>query len=279
MLDRKRIAVVMPAYNAAETLRRTFAEIPRGIVDDIILTDDASADSTVALAAELGIHTIRHDRNRGYGGNQKTCYAAALARGADIVVMLHPDYQYTPRLITAMAAMLTSGQFDAVLASRILGRGALQGGMPVYKYVANRGLTLVENLLLGIKLSEYHTGYRGWTREVLERLPLLACSDDFVFDNQMIVQALQFGFRIGEISCPTKYFPEASSIGFARSVTYGLGVLRTALDFRLHRMGVMSAAIFEDSAGLRLAGLGQALDVRPDEGENDRQELDDHEPP
>jgi glycosyltransferase involved in cell wall biosynthesis len=271
MLDQKRIAVVMPAYNAAATLRQTYEEIPHGIVDDIILTDDASADATVALAAELGIHTIRHDRNRGYGGNQKTCYAAALARGADIVVMLHPDYQYTPRLITAMAAMLTSGQFDAVLASRILGRGALKGGMPVYKYIANRGLTLVENLLLGIKLSEYHTGYRGWTREVLERLPLLACSDDFVFDNQMIVQALRFGFRIGEISCPTKYFPEASSIGFGRSVTYGLGVLRTAAAFRLHRMGVLSPAIFEDSAELRLSGLGQALDVRPDEGEKDSQ--------
>jgi glycosyltransferase involved in cell wall biosynthesis len=279
MLDEKRIAVVMPAYNAAATLRQTFSEIPHGIVDDIILTDDASADATVALAAELGIHTIRHDRNRGYGGNQKTCYAAALARGADIVVMLHPDYQYTPRLITAMAAMLTSGQFDAVLASRILGRGALKGGMPVYKYIANRGLTLVENLLLGIKLSEYHTGYRGFTREVLERLPLLACSDDFVFDNQMIVQALQFGFRIGEISCPTKYFPEASSIGFGRSVTYGLGVLRTAVAFRLHRMGFGSAGIFEDSAGLRLVGFSQALDVRPDESEEDRQELSDHKPP
>jgi glycosyltransferase involved in cell wall biosynthesis len=253
MLDHKRIAVVLPAYNAAKTLRQTYAEIPRDIVDDIILTDDASSDDTVALARALGIHTIRHDRNRGYGGNQKTCYAAALARGADIVVMLHPDYQYTPRLVTAMASMLTSGQFDAVLASRILGRGALRGGMPLYKYVANRILTLAENIMLGIKLSEYHTGYRAWTRAVLERLPLLACSDDFVFDNQMIAQAVQFGFSIGEISCPTKYFPEASSINFRRSTIYGFGVLRTALDFRLHRLGVYTAPIFADAPAARLS--------------------------
>jgi glycosyltransferase involved in cell wall biosynthesis len=253
MLDHKRIAVVLPAYNAAKTLRQTYAEIPHDIVDDIILTDDASSDDTVALARELGIHTIRHDRNRGYGGNQKTCYAAALARGADIVVMLHPDYQYTPRLVTAMASMLTSGQFDAVLASRILGRGALRGGMPLYKYVANRILTLAENIMLGIKLSEYHTGYRAWTRAVLERLPLLACSDDFVFDNQMIAQAVQCGFSIGEISCPTKYFPEASSINFRRSTIYGFGVLRTALDFRLHRLGVYTAPIFADAPAARLS--------------------------
>jgi glycosyltransferase involved in cell wall biosynthesis len=252
MLDQKQITVVLPAYNAARTLRQTYAEIPHDIVDDIILTDDASSDGTVALAQELGIHTIRHDRNRGYGGNQKTCYAAALARGADIVVMLHPDYQYTPRLVTAMASMLTSGQFDAVLASRILGRGALRGGMPLYKYVANRGLTLAENMMLGIKLSEYHTGYRAWTRAVLERLPLLACSDDFVFDNQMIAQAVQCGFSIGEISCPTKYFPEASSINFRRSTIYGLGVLRTALDFRLNRMGLYTSPIFADAPAARL---------------------------
>jgi glycosyltransferase involved in cell wall biosynthesis len=259
MLDRKRITVVLPAYNAARTLQRTYAEIPQDIVDDVILTDDASADGTVALAEKLGIHTIRHDRNRGYGGNQKTCYEAALARGADIVVMLHPDYQYTPRLVAAMAAMLTSGQFDAVLGSRILGRGALQGGMPVYKYVANRALTLAENLLLGIKLSEYHTGYRAWTRQVLERLPLRACSDDFVFDNQMIAQAVQFGFKIGEISCPTKYMPEASSINFQRSTVYGLGVLKTALDFRLNRLGLHRAAIFEDAAVFRLAAAKPEL--------------------
>jgi glycosyltransferase involved in cell wall biosynthesis len=252
MLDGKKIAVVLPAYNAARTLEQTFAEIPLDIVDDVILTDDASKDGTIAAAAALGIYTIRHQRNIGYGGNQKTCYAAALARGADIIVMLHPDYQYTPRLITAMASMLTSGHFDAVLASRILGRGALAGGMPLYKYIANRLLTLVENMLLGIKLSEYHTGYRAWTREVLERLPLRACSDDFVFDNQMIAQAVQFGFRIGEISCPTRYFAEASSINFRRSVIYGFGVLRTALEFRLHRLGFYRAPIFEDAAAARL---------------------------
>ena len=255
MLDRKKITVVLPAYNAVRTLRQTYAEIPHDIVDDIILTDDASRDDTAALALELGIHTIRHERNRGYGGNQKTCYTAALERGADIVVMLHPDYQYTPRLVTAMASMLTSEQFDAVLASRILGRGALRGGMPLYKYIANRGLTLAENMMLGIKLSEYHTGYRAWTRAVLERLPLLACSDDFVFDNQMIAQAVQFGFSIGEISCPTKYFPEASSINFRRSTVYGLGVLRTALDFRLNRMGLGTAPIFADVPSARLAAV------------------------
>jgi glycosyltransferase involved in cell wall biosynthesis len=252
MLDGKKIAVVLPAYNAARTLQQTYAEIPHDIVDDVILTDDASKDGTIAAAAALGIYTIRHQHNTGYGGNQKTCYAAALARGADIIVMLHPDYQYTPRLITAMASMLTSGHFDAVLASRILGRGALAGGMPLYKYIANRVLTLVENMLLGIKLSEYHTGYRAWTREVLERLPLRACSDDFVFDNQMIAQAVQFGFRIGEISCPTRYFAEASSINFRRSVIYGFGVLRTALAFRLHRLGFLRAPIFEDAASARL---------------------------
>lgn len=250
---------MLPAYNAARTLRQTYAEIPHDIVDDVILTDDASTDSTVLLAEELGIHTLRHDRNRGYGGNQKTCYAAALERGADIVVMLHPDYQYTPRLVTAMASMLTSGHFDAVLASRILGRGALQGGMPAYKYVANRALTLVENLLLGIKLSEYHTGFRAWTREVLERLPLGACSDDFVFDNQMIAQAVRFGFKLGEISCPTRYFAEASSINFRRSTIYGLGVLRTAVDFRLDRMGLHKAPIFEDLTESRLTALNSTL--------------------
>ena len=252
MLHGKKITVILPAYNASRTLRQTYAEIPLDIVDDIILTDDASSDGTAALAEELGIHTIRHDRNRGYGGNQKTCYAAALDRGADIVVMLHPDYQYTPKLVTAMASMLTSDHFDGVFASRILGRGALQGGMPVYKYVANRALTFFENLLLGIKLSEYHTGYRAWTRQVLERLPLTACSDDFVFDNQMIAQAVKFGFRLGELSCPTKYFPEASSINFRRSTIYGLGVLRTAVDFRLDQMGLHRASIFEDLIEMRL---------------------------
>jgi glycosyltransferase involved in cell wall biosynthesis len=255
MLHGSRITIVLPAYNAAQTLRRTHAEIPHDIVDDIILTDDASTDETVTEALKLGLHVIRHDQNRGYGGNQKTCYQEALARGADIVVMLHPDYQYSPRLVTAMAAMLTSRQFDAVLASRILGRGALCGGMPLYKYLANRALTFAENLLLGIKLSEYHTGYRAWTREVLERLPLLACSNDFVFDNQMIAQTVHFGYRIGEISCPTNYFPEASSINFQRSVTYGLGVLRTAAQFRLNRLGLYEAPIFEERDEARLRKL------------------------
>ena len=244
MIENRRIAVVLPAYNAAKTLRVTYEEIPKDIVDDIILTDDASADDTVKVAAELGIHTIRHIDNRGYGGNQKTCYRAALERGADIVVMLHPDYQYTPKLVTAMAAMLVSGHFDAVLGSRILGKGALAGGMPLYKYIANRGLTAIENLLLGVKLSEFHTGYRAWTRQVLETLPLEACSDDFVFDNQMIAQVVHYGFRIGELSCPARYFAEASSINFKRSVVYGLGVLDTAVRFRLNRMGAVQSPLF-----------------------------------
>ena len=252
MISNRKVTVVLPAYNAARTLRQTVAEIPRDIVDDVILTDDASRDDTVAVARELGLHTLRHDRNRGYGGNQKTCYQAALDRGADIVVMLHPDYQYTPRLVTAMASMIASDQFDVVLGSRILGRGALAGGMPVYKYIANRALTLTQNLLIGAKLSEYHTGYRAWSRPVLERLPLLARSDDFVFDNQMLAQAVHFGFRIGEISCPTKYFAEASSINLQRSVVYGLGVLQTAATFRLQRMGLAHSPLFADGADLRL---------------------------
>lgn len=252
MLSNKRIAVILPAYNAAKTLRRTFDEIPRDIADDIILTDDASRDDTADLARELGIHTLRHDRNRGYGGNQKTCYAAALARGADIVVMLHPDYQYAPRLLTAMAAMIASEEYDAVLASRILGRGALAGGMPLYKYAANRLLTLLQNLLIGQKLSEFHTGYRAWSRAVLERLPLLHCSDDFVFDNQMITQAVHFGFRVGEISCPARYFPEASSINFRRSVVYGVGVLRTSVQYRMQHLGLRTSPLFDSSGAGRL---------------------------
>lgn len=252
MLDGKRIAVVMPAYNAAKTLSRTVAEIPRDIVDDIILTDDASRDDTVRIAKSLGLHTLRHESNRGYGGNQKTCYASALERGADVVVMLHPDYQYTPRLVAAMASMVVSGHFDVVLASRILGKGALVGGMPLYKYVANRALTLTENILIGQKLSEYHTGYRAWSRAALEKLPLLACSDDFVFDNQMIAQAVYFGFSIGEISCPTKYFDEASSINFRRSVRYGFGVLGTAMEFRLKKMGFSKSELFIDDQTKRI---------------------------
>jgi glycosyltransferase involved in cell wall biosynthesis len=245
MIANRRVTVILPAYNAGKTLERTCAEIPRDIVDDVILTDDASRDDTVAVATALGLHTIRHARNRGYGGNQKTCYAAALERGADIVIMLHPDYQYSPRLIPAMAGMLASGHYDAVLASRILGNGALAGGMPLYKYIANRGLTFVQNVLMGAKLSEYHSGYRAWTAEVLRALPLDRCSDDFVFDNQMLSMALYAGFRVGEISCPTKYFPEASSINLRRSSIYGLGVLRTAAQYRLHRMGLQKSPLFD----------------------------------
>ena len=247
MLADKKVTVVLPAYNAGKTLRWTYDDLPHDIVDDVILTDDASSDGTYQLAADLGIFVIRHDKNRGYGGNQKTCYAAALARGADIVVMLHPDYQYTPKLVTAMAAMIASGEFDAVLGSRILGRGALQGGMPLYKYIFNRFLTATQNLLVGHKLSEYHTGYRAWSRRILERLPLHKCSDDFVFDNQMLSQAIFFGFNIGEISCPTKYFPEASSINFRRSLVYGLGVLQTSLQFRLVRMRLSNSPIFTET--------------------------------
>lgn len=252
MLNQKKIAVVLPAYNAARTLKRTIDEIPREIVDDVILTDDASCDDTAGLARQLGIATIVHQANLGYGGNQKTCYAAALERGADVVVMLHPDYQYTPHLVPAMASMITSGEYDCVLGSRILGGGALRGGMPRYKYISNRVLTLAQNLLMGQKMSEYHTGYRGWSRTVLERLPLLRCSDDFVFDNQMLVQAIYLGFRVAEISCPTKYFAEASSINFRRSVVYGLGVLRTAAEYRLKKWGLANPAILSDVPEYRL---------------------------
>jgi glycosyltransferase involved in cell wall biosynthesis len=253
MMNGQKITVVMPAYNAEKTLSQTLDEIPKDIVDDIILTDDASKDGTADLAVKLGLFTLRHDKNRGYGGNQKTCYTAALARGADIVIMLHPDYQYTPTLIAAMAGMIAYGSFDAVLASRILGKGALAGGMPLYKYVSNRFLTFAENVLTNQKLSEYHTGYRAWSRKVLERLPLLACSDDFVFDNQMLVQCMYFGFSLGEISCHTKYFPEASSINFKRSAIYGMGVLGAAAEFRMKKWGLSSPAIFEDRPEQRLA--------------------------
>ena len=240
MINGLKVVVVLPAYNAEKTLEHTWREIPPE-VDDIVLVDDCSRDKTAVLAQKLGITTIVHETNTGYGGNQKTCYRIALEMGADIVVMVHPDYQYTPRLVTAMAAMIAYGEFDAVLASRILGTGALKGGMPLYKYIANRFLTLVENLLLGQKFSEYHTGYRAFSRQVLEKLPLNANSDDFVFDNQMIAQMVWFDFRVGELSCPTKYFKEASSINFRRSVIYGLGVLGTALLFRLNRWGLAAS--------------------------------------
>ena len=239
MLHKKKIIVVLPAYHAEKTLEKTYREIPFDIVDEVVLVDDHSSDETVKEGKRLGIrHIIIHEKNLGYGGNQKSCYAKALELGADIVVMLHPDYQYTPKLLTAMASMVASGEFDIVLASRILGTGALKGGMPIYKYISNRFLTLVENMLLGYKLSEYHTGYRAFSREVLETLPLRENSDDFVFDNQMLAQGIFFGFRLGEISCPTKYFPEASSIGFMRSVTYGLGGIKDRLSLQAPKDGL-----------------------------------------
>jgi glycosyltransferase involved in cell wall biosynthesis len=245
MIANRKICVVLPAYNAGRTLEPTFRQISGRIVDDVILVDDASTDDTLEVAKKLGIFAVKHERNKGYGGNQKTCYRYALDRGADIVIMLHPDYQYDPHLLLPMAGMLGSGLYDIVLGSRILGVGALAGGMPVYKYVANRALTLVQNILLGYKLSEYHTGYRGFTRSVIEALPLERNSDDFIFDNQMLSQAIYRGFRIGEISCPTRYFPEASSINFRRSVTYGMGVLKTSISYRLARIGFDRGTIFE----------------------------------
>ena len=253
MLNGKRIVVVMPSYNAAKTIAATVGEVPRDLVDEIVLVDDASSDTTVEMSVDLGLTTFRHDQNFGYGRNQKTCYREALRRGADVVVMVHPDYQYSPHLIVPMAGMIAYGEYDVVIGSRILGKGALAGGMPVYKYISNRFLTFVQNILLDFKLSEYHTGFRAFTREVLETLPLEANSDDFVFDNQMLAQAVHFGFRVGEISTPTRYFAEASSINFARSVKYGLGVLSTSVKFRLHRMGVIKSLIFERSSGSLLA--------------------------
>jgi len=256
MLFGKRIMVVLPAYNAELTLRQTYAEIPRAYIDEVLLVDDGSSDRTVEVARALGIPTIVHARNLGYGGNQKTCYRAALERGADVVVMLHPDYQYSPKLLVAMASLIAAGQYDVVLASRILSDGALAGGMPRYKYVANRFLTLVQNVLLGKKLSEYHTGYRAFSRHVLETLPLLENSDDFVFDNQMLAQIAFFGFSIGEVSCPAKYFAEASSINFRRSVVYGMGVLRTSVQYRLAKWGIGHSRVFADDG----ARLGTPVD-------------------
>jgi len=243
MIDGKRIAVVMPAYNAERTLEKTVRGLP-GVVDIKILVDDSSKDNTAVLSEKLGVQTFVHDRNYGYGRNQQTCYREALNAGADIVVMVHPDYQYTPSLVSAMADMVASGAYDVILGSRILGGGALKGGMPLYKYVANRLLTAFQNVFLGAKLSEYHTGFRAFSREVLQTLPLLENSDDFVFDNQMLAQCLMFGFRIGEISCPTSYFEEASSINFRRSVKYGLGVLATTASFVAHRAGIAKLPLF-----------------------------------
>jgi glycosyltransferase involved in cell wall biosynthesis len=237
MIGGKKAIVVMPAYNAELTLEKTVAEVPSS-VDEIIVVDDRSSDRTAEVARRLGLTTIVHEQNRGYGGNQKTCYAEALRRGADIVIMVHPDYQYTPKLIPALAECIASDLYDVALGSRILGGRSLQGGMPLYKYVANRFLTMTENLLISEKLSEYHTGYRAFSRRVLLTLPLNENDDDFVFDNQMLVQAAYFGFRMAEVTCPTLYFPDASSINFRRSVKYGFGVLGTALQFRLAKLGL-----------------------------------------
>ncbi len=247
MLNGKRIIVVLPAYNAEKTLHKTISEIDMQVVDDILLVDDCSSDSTVELARELGLKVYLHDKNYGYGRNQKTCYAEALKYGADVIVMLHPDYQYSPKLVPAMAAMIVSEEYEMVLGSRILGGKARNGGMPLYKYVFNRALTLFENFIIGSKLSEFHSGYRAFSRRCLETLPLYANSDDFIFDNEMIAQAIFFDFKVGEISCPTRYFPEASSINFQRSVVYGLGVLGTAIRFRLHKLGIRQYKIFVKS--------------------------------
>jgi glycosyltransferase involved in cell wall biosynthesis len=251
LFHNKKIVVVMPAYNAARTIEMTYREIPLDLVDEVVVTDDASGDETVEVARRLGLHTIVHEKNRGYGGNQKTCYNAALELGADVVVMLHPDYQYTPKLLAPMIGMITDGPFDAVLGSRILGGSALAGGMPYYKYVANRFLTATQNFLGGAKLSEYHTGYRAFSRAVLEGCALEENSDDFVFDNQMLAQIINAGFSIGEVSCPAAYFEDASSINFQRSVKYGFGVLATSLQLFLQRNGIASFPIF-DPAGRKL---------------------------
>ncbi len=243
MINDKRICVVMPAYNAADTLEKTYRELPFEVVDSVILVDDASPDNTAEVAAALGIdRVIVHDRNLGYGGNQKTCYRAALDLGADIVVMVHPDYQYTPKLIRSMASLIAEDVFDCVLGSRILGTGALKGGMPRHKYLANRLLTLFQNLMVGYKLSEYHTGFRAFSREVLETLPLADNSDDFIFDNQMLLQVISYGFSIGEVTCPTRYAADASSIAGWPVIRYGLGVLWQSVLYRLSRMGVLRSS-------------------------------------
>jgi glycosyltransferase involved in cell wall biosynthesis len=246
----KRVVVVMPAYNAESTLRKTFGEVPRPLVDEIILVDDGSQDRTVEVARELNLAVIVHEKNLGYGGNQKTCYREALSRGADIVIMLHPDYQYTPKLITAMASLIAENMFDCVLGSRILGIGALKGGMPLYKYISNRFLTLFQNLVIHHKLSEYHTGYRAFSREILETLPLERNEDGFIFDNQMLAQIVYAGFRVGEITCPTRYEPDSSSINLTNSITYGLGVMRTSVEFRLAKMGLKKSPIFSSLPAL-----------------------------
>lgn len=245
MLNGKKIIVVLPAYKAAMTMERTYNEIPFDIVDDVVLVDDNSPDNTVDVARSIGVkHIIKHEVNKGYGGNQKTCYAKAVELGADIVIMLHPDYQYTPKLIHALASVIAYEVYPVAFGSRILGKGALKGGMPLYKYIANRALTLFENVLIGQKLSEYHTGYRAFSSDVIHSINFSHNSDDFVFDNEMISQIFMNGYEIGEVTCPTKYFEEASSINFSRSVQYGLGVLRVSLIHRLHKWGVIKHKLY-----------------------------------
>lgn len=249
MIQGQKIAVVLPAYNAEKTLEKTWKALDKTVIDDFILVDDYSQDRTVEIARGLGLHVICHERNLGYGANQKSCYRAALDRGAEMVIMVHPDYQYAPELVPAMGWLIASRLFDVVLGSRILGTGALEGGMPRYKYAANRFLTAFQNLLMGHKLSEYHTGYRAFSRNVLETLPLEENSNDFLFDNQMLAQVIYFGFRVGEVTCPTRYTAESSSINFRRSVAYGLGVLKTSLQFRWNKMGWASSPIFSSRGG------------------------------
>jgi glycosyltransferase involved in cell wall biosynthesis len=262
VIYKKRIAVVLPAYNAARTLEKTVAEIPKDVVDTILLVDDFSKDDTKEIAWRLGLKVFLHEQNFGYGRNQKTCYTEALRLNADVIVMLHPDYQYEPRLVLPMAALIASNVYDVVIASRILGGKARSGGMPLYKYISNRFLTLIENLLTGAKLSEYHSGYRAFSRDVLLSLPLHMNSDRFVFDNEMLVQAIFHGFRIGEISCPARYFPEASSIGFLPSMKYGFGALWTSARFRLQKWGLASFRIF-DKKGLGLADYYHDVNPTP----------------
>ena len=245
MYNNKKVVVVLPAYNAEKTLEQTLSEVPMNLVDELILVDDASKDNTFGKAKELGVHhVIKHEKNKGYGGNQKTCYTKALEIGADIVIMLHPDYQYTPKLLTAMISIIGNEVYPVVFGSRILGGGALKGGMPMYKYIFNRMLTATQNILIGEKLSEYHTGYRAFSREALLGIKFMNNSDDFVFDNQMASQLFYAGFQIAEVTCPTKYFEEASSINFSRSVTYGLGCLKVSLNHRLCKWGILKSPLY-----------------------------------
>ncbi|WP_013629687.1 glycosyltransferase family 2 protein [Rubinisphaera brasiliensis] len=252
MLNGKKVVVVLPAYKAGKTLERTYALLDKELIDEVLLVDDAGGDNTAEIARQMGITTFQHSSNLGYGANQKTCYREALRRGADVVVMVHPDYQYEPRLAVALASLVATGVYDAAIGSRMLTGTALKGGMPLYKFIANKLLTAFQNTMIGASLSEYHTGYRAFSRDVLETLPLLGNSDDFVFDNQMLTQVVAFNYQIGEISCPTKYFEEASSINLRRSITYGFGVLRTSIKYRLWKLGLINTSSYRNSPTLRL---------------------------